>query len=97
MAPTVGARVQAFDWLRGLAVAVMIQCHAMVLLLPALKEDPLFHWLVRLDGLVAPSFVFSAGFSLALVQVRGASGGARGVRVRKTLRRLGEEIGRAHV
>ena len=92
MAPTVGARVQAFDWLRGLAVLFMIQCHAMVLLLPALKDEPLFRTLVRLDGLVAPSFTFAAGFSLALVQVRGAAGGARWVRVLKTLRRLGEVL-----
>ena len=92
MAPTVAARVQAFDWLRGLAVLFMIQCHAMVLLLPALKDQPLFRTLVRLDGLVAPAFVFSAGFSLALVQVRGASAGARGKRVGKTLRRIGEVL-----
>ena len=92
MAPTVGARVQAFDWLRGLAVLVMIQCHAMVLLHPALKDDPLFRVLARLDGLVAPAFTFSAGFSLALVQVRGATSGARATRVLKTLRRLGEVL-----
>lgn len=92
MAPTVGARVVAFDWLRGLAVLFMIQCHAMVLLLPALKDEPLFRTLVRLDGLVAPSFTFSAGFSLALVQVRGAASGARWVRVLKTLRRLTEVL-----
>jgi len=93
MAPTVAARVQAFDWLRGLAVLFMIQCHAMVLLLPDLKDQPLFRTLVRLDGLVAPAFIFSAGFSLALVQVRGAaSGGPRWPRVRKTLRRIGEVL-----
>ena len=100
MAPTVAARVQAFDWLRGLAVLFMIQCHAMVLLLPALKDEPLFRTLVRLDGLVAPSFIFSAGFSLALVQVRGAlrlssgqaASGARSTRVKKTLRRIGEVL-----
>ncbi len=92
MAPTVAARVQAFDWLRGLAVLFMIQCHAMTLLLPALKDDPLFRTLVRLDGLVAPAFTFSAGFSLALVQVRSAASGARSTRVRKTLRRIGEVL-----
>jgi uncharacterized membrane protein len=92
MAPSIGARIQAFDWLRGLAVLFMIQCHAMVLLLPSLKEEPLFRTLVRVDGLVAPSFTFAAGFSLALVQVRGAAGGARWIRMLKTLRRLGEVL-----
>ena len=93
MAPSVAARVQAFDWLRGLAVLFMIQCHAMVLLLPSFKDEPLFRTLVRLDGLVAPAFIFSAGFSLALVQVRGAGGtGPRWPRIRKTLRRIGEVL-----
>ncbi len=92
MAPTVASRVQAFDWLRGLAVLFMIQCHAMVLLLPALKDDPLFRTLVRLDGLVAPAFTFSAGFSLALVQVRGSASGTQTQRLRKTLRRIAEVL-----
>src|ERR671936_776509 len=60
-----GSRILAFDWLRGIAVIVMIQTHALI---------------------------FSAGFSLALVQVRGAAQGARWPRVRRTLRRLGEVL-----
>ena len=85
-------RIRAFDWLRGLAVLFMIQCHALVLLLPALRDGPLFHRLVWLDGLVAPSFTFAAGFSLALVQVRGAAAGTRAKRLLKTSRRLGEVL-----
>lgn len=86
------ARIRAFDWLRGLAVLVMIQTHALALLRPERLKDPFFPHLNFLDGLVAPSFIFSAGFSLALVQVRGAAAGTRLRRVRKTLRRLGEVI-----
>ncbi len=89
MASTVAARVQAFDWLRGLAVLFMIQCHAMVLLLPELKDEKLFRTLVWLDGLVAPAFTFSAGFSLALVTVRSAG---KPSRLPKTLRRIGEVL-----
>jgi len=85
-------RIRAFDWLRGLAVMVMIQTHALVLLRPELHAGKLFDVLQWIDGLVAPAFIFSAGFSLALVQVRGASAGQRGPRVRKTLRRLGEVL-----
>ncbi len=89
----VAARVQAFDWLRGLAVLFMIQCHALALLKPEIHAEPLFKWLVRLDGLVAPAFTFSAGFSLALVQVRSAAGeGSRVSRTVKTLRRIGEVL-----
>lgn len=82
------SRVQAFDWLRGLAVVFMIQCHALGLLTPDLQVSPVARFLRRLDGLVAPAFIFSAGFSLALVQVRGAATGPRWVRALKTLRRL---------
>jgi uncharacterized membrane protein len=86
------ARIRAFDWLRGLAVLFMIQCHALTLLKPALRESFWEKRLIWADGLVAPSFIFAAGFSLALVQVRGAAAGTRGTRLIKTLRRLGEVL-----
>ncbi len=87
-------RIQSFDWLRGVAVVFMIQCHTVMFLLePALKPSGLYPVLLKLDGLVAPSFIFSAGFSLALVQVRSAAAtGPRWPRVRKTLRRLVEVL-----
>ncbi|MCA2977585.1 MAG: DUF1624 domain-containing protein [Myxococcaceae bacterium] len=97
-----GGRIHAFDWLRGLAVVVMIQTHSLVLLDPALEKHPLTSWLTRIDGLVAPAFLFSAGFALALVQVRaalaslalpGAPGAAlRRAQARKTLSRIGEVL-----
>src|SRR5438309_8330413 len=87
-----GTRIVAFDWLRGLAVVVMIQTHALTLLRSELRTGTLWARLQWVDGLVAPAFIFSAGFSLALVQVRGAAAGMRAVRVRKTLRRLGEVL-----
>ncbi len=68
----------------------MVQTHALALLRPELRAGPLFDGLQRFDGLVAPAFTFAAGFSIALVQVRGARGGARGRRVRRTARRIGE-------
>jgi uncharacterized membrane protein len=87
-----GARIRAFDWLRGGAVVVMVQTHALALLRPELHQGAWWTRLQWIDGLVAPAFIFSAGFSLALVQVRGAAAGTRGPRVRKTLRRLGEVL-----
>ncbi|HKB75473.1 MAG TPA: heparan-alpha-glucosaminide N-acetyltransferase domain-containing protein, partial [Myxococcales bacterium] len=86
------SRILAFDWLRGIAVVVMIQTHALSLLRPELRTGLLWTRLQWIDGLVAPAFIFSAGFSLALVQVRGAAAGTRWPRMRKTLRRLGEVL-----
>ena len=90
-------RVRAFDWLRGIAVLVMIQTHALSLLRPDLHAGGLFERLQWIDGLVAPAFIFAAGFAMALTQVRAAasvdsSPGARARRFRKTLRRIGEVI-----
>lgn len=95
-------RIHAFDWLRGVAVVVMIQTHSLVLLQKGLEKDALYPWLVRIDGLVAPSFIFSAGFALALVQVRAAlaaqaKAGAEALAARKaqafkTLKRIGEVL-----
>ncbi len=86
------ARIHAFDWLRGAAVLVMIQTHALVLLDPALQRGHFFRRLVQVDGLVAPSFIFSAGFALALVQVRAGLAGRRREQARKSLGRIGEVL-----
>ena len=75
------SRVRAFDWLRGGAVLVMIETHALVLLRPELRAGSFFSALQWIDGLVAPAFILAAGFSLALTQVRAAanpSGAAAG-------------------
>lgn len=86
-------RVRAFDWLRGLAVLVMIQTHSLALLKPQTHTDPLFRWLIRIDGLVAPAFIFCAGFALALVQCRAALGGQRRPQAAKSLKRILEVLG----
>lgn len=89
-------RIRAFDWLRGVAVLVMIQTHALVLLQPALRKGDFFVTLQWIDGLVAPAFIFAAGFAMALTQVRAALGNndpeARRRRLRRTLRRIGEVL-----
>lgn len=86
------ARIHAFDWLRGLAVLVMIQTHALVLLLPEIHKTEVFRRIVAIDGLVAPAFIFSAGFALALVQVRAGLTGLRSAQAKKTLKRIGEVL-----
>ena len=90
------SRVRAIDWLRGLAVLLMIQTHALGLLRPELRGGAGFDALQWLDGLVAPAFILAAGFSLALTQVRAAAAAgtadARRKRMLKTLRRIGEVL-----
>src|SRR6516164_4616195 len=63
--PSAQARVRAFDWLRGLAVLVMVETHSMVLLRKELLVTRTAAVLDFINGLVAPSFIFAAGFSLA--------------------------------
>jgi uncharacterized membrane protein len=85
-------RIYAFDWLRGVAVLVMIQTHCIPLLLPELQKGPFFQRLQMIDGLVAPSFIFSAGFAIALVQVRAGLAGRRAEQARKRLKRITEVL-----
>ena len=95
MTPT-ATRVRTFDWLRGIAVLVMIQTHALALLKPELRAGPFYSAVQWIDGLVAPSFIFAAGFALALTQVRAAlasnSPAARKSRFLRTLRRIFEVL-----
>ena len=91
-APTASQRVRAIDWLRGIAVLFMIQCHSLALLLPELRKTAVTGWLLKVDGLVAPAFIFSAGFALALLNVRSAAGGSQQTRLGRNLRRIAEVL-----
>lgn len=91
-APLPAERIRAIDWLRGIAVLFMIQCHALVLLQPDLRVSSAARALLRVDGLVAPAFLFSAGFALALLQVRSAAQGLRQQRLGRNLRRITEVL-----
>ncbi|MBX5480513.1 MAG: DUF1624 domain-containing protein [Myxococcaceae bacterium] len=98
MSAAYAGRIRAFDWLRGLSVPFMIQCHALVLLSPGLPDSDAGLMLRWLDGLVAPSFLLAAGFALALLQVRAARSAREGdgsvaFRRAKTLRRIGGVLG----
>jgi uncharacterized membrane protein len=85
-------RVRAIDWLRGIAVLFMIQTHALSLLTPELRKSVWVGRLLKVDGLVAPAFIFSAGFATALLMVRSAAGGVLRERVGRNLRRIGEVL-----
>jgi uncharacterized membrane protein len=57
------------DLLRGFALVVMIETHVVNSYLPAVlrKDSPFFFWLTFINGLVAPAFLFAAGFSIVLL------------------------------
>jgi uncharacterized membrane protein len=87
-------RIKAFDWLRGLAVLVMVETHSLVFLRPELHSTRAMARLNWVNGVVAPSFILAAGFSLGLLQVRAAAAGPEGrsARLWRTLRRIGEVL-----
>jgi uncharacterized membrane protein len=88
------SRIRALDWHRGLAVIVMIECHALAYLHPSHDAEPLRTFLNSINGLVAPSFIFAAGFALSMVSCRAAAGDSAGRKARalKTLMRIGEVL-----
>ncbi len=86
--PTSG-RVRCIDWLRGLAVLDMIMWHTAGLLNDRHDKTTLG----ILAGLVAASFMFAAGFAIALVMVRSSGDpAARRRRAIKSLQRIGEVL-----
>ncbi|MDE3057686.1 MAG: DUF1624 domain-containing protein [Bacteroidota bacterium] len=63
------------DLLRGWAVLVMIETHVVnAFLLPAVRLAPWFKVLNFINGIVAPSFLFVAGFAFAFIAPRKWSG-----------------------
>jgi uncharacterized membrane protein len=71
MPETRSQRFVFIDLLRGLAVFVMIEVHVVnALLLPELRTGDFFRVLNFINGLVAPSFIFIAGFAFAIAARR---------------------------
>jgi uncharacterized membrane protein len=64
---TPSRRCDWLDLIRGWAVIVMIEVHCVNVWLPA---EAIPDWLQYLNGLVAPSFILAAGYSLALSTFR---------------------------
>ncbi|MEK7264086.1 MAG: heparan-alpha-glucosaminide N-acetyltransferase domain-containing protein [Bacteroidota bacterium] len=61
------SRLQFIDYFRGFAVLMMIETHVVnALLHPSLRDSDFFKVLTFINGLVAPSFLFCAGFALAI-------------------------------
>jgi uncharacterized membrane protein len=85
------ARLQYLDWLRGLAVVLMIQVHATNSFLDPKFRNTLWWDLSQfLGGLAAPLFLFTAGISMALVFDRLVDRGASSSELLiRTVRRSG--------
>lgn len=65
------SRFLYIDLLRGWAVVVMIEVHVFnAFLIPAFREESWFKVLNFVNGLVAPSFLFIAGYSFVLIAQR---------------------------
>ena len=55
-------RLRALDWLRGIAVLVMVECHVFnALLAPEYRSAAWFGILNWLNGFVAPAFLLVSG------------------------------------
>lgn len=67
------ARLAWLDLYRGLAVLVMIETHVFNTFLdPALRGSAWFGWMNYVNGLVAPAFLFIAGYAQGLSSGRGS-------------------------
>lgn len=85
------ARFKAIDWLRGLSVLFMIECHCLYFLSPSLERTPEWYRLQNINGLVSVAFLFAAGFALGLVGARAAGDAqTRARRSKRTLLRIAE-------
>src|SRR5215475_1757713 len=61
-------RLQYLDWMRGLAVVLMIETHVFDSFLAERYRSSEWYWLSQfLGGMPAPMFLFLLGVSLALV------------------------------
>ncbi len=83
------SRLQYLDWMRGLAVVLMIETHVFDAFLKTQLRTSEWYWLSQfLGGMPAPLFLFLAGISFALVLDRLREKGAvTSASIEKVLRR----------
>ncbi len=69
-------RIEYIDWLRGVAVITMFVVHSAVAWLnTSAKTELYFTYLMRAAGMVAPTFMFLAGLSVAIIVYRNKTSG----------------------
>jgi uncharacterized membrane protein len=97
--PPKAGRLDAIDWLRGLAVVLMIQTHLYdSWASPAAKLEPAYWWTRYLGGVPARLFLLLVGVSLAIrFEGQLAKGLSRSTMVRGAARRGLEIVGLAYL
>ena len=81
------------DWLRGVAVLIMIQAHTMDAWTRAAdKTLPVYTWILRVNGMGAPLFLFLAGVAVALAGGAGVRRHGDVARASGALQKRGWEI-----
>jgi uncharacterized membrane protein len=85
------------DWLRGIAVLIMVEAHVFnAWTLPADRADPLYRLLIFVGGFGAPAFLFLAGVAMPLaIGARLRKGMAAGDALRLARRRGWQVFGLA--
>jgi uncharacterized membrane protein len=98
-APKKASRLDAVDWLRGLAVVLMIQTHLYdSWASPAAKLEPAYWWTRYLGGVPARLFLLLVGVSLAIrFEAQLAKGVPRAKMVREAARRGLEVVALAYL
>lgn len=86
-------RLDYVDWMRGLAVVLMMQTHAYDSWLTApARRSSFFGWSKLIGGYPAPLFLFVAGVTLALLAEVGLRGGRSAAEVRREALGRGLEV-----
>ena len=92
-ASTAPGRIRAVDWLRGLSVLFMIECHSLIFWPRRFEYTPRWYWIQNINGLVSAAFLLTAGFAGGLVGSRTATDPARQRRTKQTFLRLAQVLG----
>jgi uncharacterized membrane protein len=92
-ARSAAGRLNYIDWMRGLAILVMIEAHVLdAWTRPADRQTPAFYVSVVLAGFAAPMFLFLAGVSVALAASSGERRTGSAALAAGRIRRRGWEV-----
>ncbi len=92
-APAAGRRLSYIDWMRGLAILIMIEAHVLdAWTRPSDRQTLAFGISAVLAGFAAPMFLFLAGVSVALAASAGARKTGSAARAAARVRRRGWQV-----
>jgi len=91
--PSSGGRRAYLDWLRGVAVLIMVEAHTFdSWTAPADRVSPIYRFLILVGGFGAPAFLFLAGVALALAMAARLRKGVSKAEALRLARRRGWQI-----